>query len=129
MQNVKGVIIELLTPIIAKKRQLRIGHTKLGKAYAYKTTYGREGEKSLADEISEKVKGLDFLPFKNPVHVTATFNRGRADAIGKMETILDAMEGSVYDNDRQAQIVSIVHDPLAISALITVKEIAIYDSP
>jgi hypothetical protein len=115
---------ELVTPLVAKKRQLRVGKTKTGRLYAYTSNFGRDGERALRIEIGQKTKDCPFLPFENPVRVVAIFNRGRADAIGKMETILDAMEGTIYKNDRLAQEVFIVHDCDATTAIVEIREIA-----
>lgn len=98
----EAVEIDLETPIVPKKNSYQAGMTKGGRMYSYRSKRARDSEMALKIEASWKlrVKGIK-APRDGPVAVSVEFQKTRADAIGLLETLLDALEGIAYLNDRQ----------------------------
>lgn len=93
--------IALITHIVPKKNAVHSAITKKGQRYHYKSYAARISEDTIRKEIWAQWKVHNKEPWKTSVAVKVLLRKTRADAIGLLETILDAMEGIVYHNDRQ----------------------------
>lgn len=64
----------------------------------------RASQDALHWEAMEQIRKADWKLTDQPCSLKLTFSwNGRADVIGLAETVLDALEGVVYVNDRQAR--------------------------
>ena len=86
------------TPIVPKKNSHRAAVSKSGKMYQYRPKRAVESEDGLHWEAKSQWKAKTL---SGPVRVDALFRKTRADCIGLMETVLDALQGIVYENDKQ----------------------------
>lgn len=86
------------TPIVPKKNAHRAAVSRYGKIYQYRPKRAVDSEEGLRLEALAQWKGK---PLEGEVRVLATFRKTRADCIGLMETLLDAMQGIAYGNDKQ----------------------------
>ena len=85
-------------PIVPKKNSHRAGLSKYGKLYQYRSRSAVDSEDALHWEAKKQWKG-EML--KGPVQIIATFKKTRADCIGLLETVLDALQGVAYKDDKQ----------------------------
>jgi len=125
----------LSSPVAAKKNAFRASITKRGRLYQYLDKGVKAREQSIADEIGEQIEKLGknpALPVTGPCRVEISIDRRHADVIGASETILDAMQGSVYENDRQALDLRLWHTkalPAGTYAIVRVSTFDPADAP
>lgn len=86
------------TKIVPKKNSHRAGLSRYGKLYQYRSKDAVDSEESLHWEAKAQCKDPMM---RGRVQVVATFRKTRADCIGLLETVLDALQGVAYENDRQ----------------------------
>ncbi len=84
--------------IVPKKNSHRAGISKFGKLYQYRSKSAVDSEDALYWEAKKQCKDPMTL---GKVQVVATFRKTRADCIGLLETVLDALQGVAYKDDRQ----------------------------
>ena len=96
------MIFELRTKIVPKKNSFRAGITKNGRLYQFRKNMAKESQELIAKEcmVQRARMGLPVV-FKGKVGIHAVFRIKRGDCVGLLETVLDALEGVAYENDRQ----------------------------
>lgn len=98
----RNVTLDFRTYVVPKKNSKTPRVSRYGKVFLQPNPRAVESENSLHSEAW----GLWFAaggdkPTSELVEVRAIFKKTRADLIGVLETILDALQGVVYENDKQ----------------------------
>lgn len=91
-------VVIFKTKIVPKKNAHRAGLSRYGKLYQYRSKSAVDSEEALHWEAKGQCKDPMML---GRVQVVATFRKTRADCIGLLETVLDALQGVAYKDDRQ----------------------------
>lgn len=87
--------------IIPKKNAHRIGHAKDGRAYQYRKQTAIDSEYNVWWEARQQFNKLPVRRARGPVRVEAVYRKTQADCIGLQETVLDGLQGIVYEDDAQ----------------------------
>lgn len=95
--------------ILTKKNGKTARHNfRTGKTWLHLKKGARSSEDGLRQEAREQADAWGWKVTDRDCAVTLTFSwNGRADAIGLAETVLDAMQGVVYKNDKQVRVLII----------------------
>lgn len=89
------------TDIVPKKNSFQAAVRNNGTPYTYKSSNARNSEQELKREAWVECARLGLKPFKGKVRVQALFARRKGDLIGVMETLQDALQEVVYEDDAQ----------------------------
>lgn len=96
------MVFDLRTKIVPKKNSFRAGITKSGRLYQYRKNMAKESQELIAKECMVQKARMGLPPMlKGDVGIHALFRIKRGDAVGLLETVLDALENIAYDNDRR----------------------------
>lgn len=103
--------LDFRTYVVPKKNSKTARISRQGRAYLHRDPRAIESQNSLHSEAW----GLWWAsgggsPMTEPVEVRAIFKKTRADLIGVLETVLDALEEIVYVNDKQVAAFSVRWD-------------------
>lgn len=97
-------MIQLLlrTPVIPKKNKKNPGITESGRLYTFRSKTAIDSQETLQKEAWALCvkKGIKPRGVRE-CRMRVIFKRTTADLIGVMETLQDALEGVIYDNDKQ----------------------------
>lgn len=98
----KQVSFCLTCPIIPKKNSFKVGVAKGGRPYQYRSQAAKASENAIAWEAAVELRRRGWRqPVAGPVELRAIFAKTRADCIGLMETLQDALQGVAYLDDSQ----------------------------
>lgn len=97
----------LRTHIVPKKNAHTI-RKRRGGFFIGRKEEAIQSQDQIAREVRQQYRGKVH---QGDIFVLASFRKTRADCIGLLETILDAMEGIVYENDRQVVIFTASFSP------------------
>lgn len=105
----KRIELFITADLVPKKNSFRAGITRTGRLYQFKGTRARISQSSIHDEAWVQCLRVGFAPILKPagkkkgrgLHAEFVFKKTRADLIGVTETVQDALQGVLYEDDKQ----------------------------
>jgi hypothetical protein len=100
----RSLTILFRSRVVPKKNSKTARMAGNGRMYMHRKVEAVASQDAMHWEALDTASREHWLLSMDPCRVALTFSwNGRADTIGLAETVLDAMEGAVYGNDRQAR--------------------------
>jgi len=95
-------VYTLKSAVVPKKNSFRAGISKHGRLYQYRRKNAVFSEDRLHEEAKWIARENGYRLFPGKVSATVFVRKtGKADCIGKVETILDALQHVAYEDDAQ----------------------------
>lgn len=122
-------VYAIKSAIVPKKNSFRAGISKTGRLYQYRRKNAVFSEDRIHEEAKWIAREDGYRPFKGNVSAYVAVRKvGKADCIGKVETILDAFQGVAYEDDAQVVECKFMYDVFGVllkdglTAMVVFKE-------